>query len=235
MKTPLEHESAHEQEGVIKYQLQFHEQALSDALLKDRFPNSKTLDCLLNELNLSRSALKGKGLIGQDPCRYGGDGFGNISVRIHGLAFLISGSQTGHIETLSATDIAAVDHFAIETNLLSAYGLTKPSSESMTHGVCFKAFEDIGAVVHVHSPDIWQVIDRLGLPFTDHSIPYGTPKMAQAVNDLLSVNHAHSQTTIFGMKGHEDGIVAVGNNLESCTSSLLDCLNQSILLKRKSR
>tara|TARA_R110001592_G_scaffold66617_4_gene204630 strand:- start:6666 stop:7373 length:708 start_codon:yes stop_codon:yes gene_type:complete len=231
MTTRFEHEQEHEQEqeGVIKYQLQFKEQALSENLLIDKLSDNNSLEALLNELNLSRNILKERGLIGQDPCRYGGDGFGNISVRIHGRNFLISGSQTGHIETLSLGDVALVDGFNIETNFLAAYGLTKPSSESMTHGVCFQAFADIGAVVHVHSPDIWQAIDSLNLPFTDHAIPYGTPRMAQAVNDILLANHHYSRSTIFAMKGHEDGIVVVGENLNSCTSSLLDCLNESLL------
>ena len=228
-------EKEHEQEGVIKYQLKFHEQALAENVFLNKLSASHSLDSFLNELNLSRHFLKEKSLIGQDPCRYGGDGFGNISVRIHGLNFLISGSQTGHIETLSLGDIALVDDFNIASNQLSACGLTKPSSESMTHGVCFQTFDNIGAVVHVHSPEIWQVIDSLNLPFTDQSIPYGTPEMAQAVSELLQANHLHSRPTIFGMKGHEDGIVAVGKNLKSCTSSLLDCLNESLLLKRSAR
>ena len=221
----------HEKEGVIKYHLQFHEQALSDELLKSYSVNKK-LKTFLAELNSARSLLKEKGLIGQDPCRYGGDGFGNISTRINDLIFLISGSQTGQLDSLNNKDLALVDHFDIHLNQLAAYGLTKPSSESMTHGVCFQAHASIEAVVHVHSPDIWHAMDALALPFTDQSIPYGTPKMADAVANLLNNNYQASQPTIFGMKGHEDGIVVVGKSLELCTSNLLDCLNQSILIKR---
>ena len=224
----------HEQEGVIKYRLQFREQALSDALFNVNQIHLKTLDVLLAELNSSRTVLKLKALIGQDPMRYGGDGFGNISIRVDGLMFLISGSQTGHLDCLTVRDIALVERFNIQQNQLTASGLTKPSSESMTHGVCFQAFSGIGAVVHVHSPDIWQAVDVLALPFTDQSIPYGTPRMAQAVTELLERHYQVDQPTIFAMKGHEDGVVVVGESLESCTSSLLDCLNQSILVKRHS-
>jgi ribulose-5-phosphate 4-epimerase/fuculose-1-phosphate aldolase len=136
---------------------------------------------------------------------------------------------------LSEKDVAVVEQFNIQANHLSAYGQVKPSSESMTHGVCFQTFDDIGSVIHVHSPDIWHAIDELALPFTAQSIPYGTPQMAQAVIELLQANHQDKQATIFAMKGHEDGIVAVGKDLKSCTSSLLDCLTQSNLLMRKSR
>tara|TARA_R110002073_G_scaffold268258_2_gene431507 strand:+ start:2449 stop:3132 length:684 start_codon:yes stop_codon:yes gene_type:complete len=216
----LRHEKpGYEKEGVIKYQLQFHEQALSE-------------DEYLDELNTSRRLLKERGLIGQDPYRYGGDGFGNISVRIKGLVFLISGSQTGHLDVLTNRDVALVDHFTVDLNQLTAHGLTRPSSESMTHGVCFQTYADITAVVHVHSPDIWNAMEALELPFTDQSIPYGTPQMAEAVAKVLKKNHQACQPTIFAMKGHEDGIVAVGDSLASCTSSLLACLNQSILMKR---
>lgn len=231
---PVEDVLEHEKEGVIKYQLQFHEQVLTDDLLNTKQTILKTLDDLVTGLNSCRSLLKAKALIGQDPLRYGGDGFGNISIRVDGLKFLISGSQTGHLDCLTARDLALVESFNIQQNQLTASGLTKPSSESMTHGVCFQAFTDIGAVVHVHSPEIWEAVDALALPFTDQSIPYGTPQMAQAVTELLKSHHQVCKPTIFAMKGHEDGIVAVGQCLESCTSSLLDCLNQSIIVKRHS-
>lgn len=225
---------AHEQEGVIKYQLQFHEQVLSDASIETKQSSSIKLSDLLAELNTSRALLRAKALIGQDSLRYGGDGFGNISIRVDSLRFLISGTQTGHLKALAISDLALVEYFNAQQNQLSASGLTKPSSESMTHGICFQTFSDIAAVVHVHSPDIWQAVDALTLPFTAKTISYGTPEMAQTVTKLLETHHQTRQPTIFAMKGHEDGIVAVGENLEICTSSLLDCLNQSILSKRHS-
>ena len=223
----------HEQEGVIKYQLQFQKQVLSENFFK-RYSSSKTSTELLGELNSARRVLKNKGLMGQDPSRYGGDGFGNISTRVHDLTFLVSGSQTGHLDVLSIQDLALVDHFDIYLNRLTAYGLTQPSSESMTHGVCYQADASLKVVIHVHSPDIWQVSDALNLPFTEQSIPYGTPQMAQAVTELLKVHYHAGQVTLFAMKGHQDGIVVVGGSMESCTSSLLDCLDQSISVKRHS-
>ncbi len=231
MTTRLEHEKAHEQEGVIKYQLQFQEQAPSDNAFVKKLLDSNSLETGLIELNSSRHLLKKAGLMGQDPRRYGGDGFGNISIRIQGNVFLVSGSQTGHIEALSHRDVAVVDDFNVNLNKLSAFGLTKPSSESMTHGVCYQTVEKVGAVIHVHSPDIWQAIDDLELPYTDQSIPYGTPQMANAVRNLLLEHRPLSRPTIFGMKGHEDGVVVVGKSLTSCTTSLLDCLNQALLMR----
>lgn len=207
-----------EKEGVIKYRLNFQEEDLS----------KHNISACLKELNASRSALKEYALIGQDEARYGGDGFGNISLRLEGLRFLISGSQTGHLKALSEQDVAIVEDFEIASNQLRAKGLSKPSSESMTHGVAYQSLSQFNAVAHIHSPDIWNAIDRLNLPFTSKAIPYGTPQMAKAVNLLLTQIACDSSVIVFGMKGHQDGIVAVGKDLQTCTNSLLNILKKII-------
>lgn len=221
-----------EQEGVIKYQLTFDQRPVSDAeACFHQQVVRYSLSSALTALNASRSVLKARGLIGQDPRRYGGEGFGNISVRISGHTFLISGSQTGHVDLLTDQHVSLVEGVNARLNKLNACGLTKPSSESMTHGVCFQTIDDIGAVIHVHSPDIWCVADALALPSTHQTIAYGTPSMARAVTDLLKSYYSSRYPTIFAMKGHEDGIVAVGKNLQDCTQSLLRCLTQSMAIK----
>ena len=217
-----------EQEGVIKYHLEFASKPVVHQHLVEK----------LALLNPARTQLKACALIGQDPARYGGDGFGNISLRLDDRQFMISGSQTGHLQGLSAADIALVDDFDCRANKLSAYGLSKPSSEAMTHGVAYRTLAGAGAVVHVHSPAIWQQSDRLALPATASDIPYGTPEMAEAVRQLLLTHGSNLQAPktnssgiptvkaiVFVMKGHEDGVVAVGANLADCTRSLLDYLS----------
>ena len=57
-----------EREGVIKYSLDFTDGALGE-------PAS------LGVLDAWRSIFKDTGLLGEDPGRYGGYGFGNLSVR----------------------------------------------------------------------------------------------------------------------------------------------------------
>ena len=111
--------------------------------------------------------------------------------------------------------------------------MTKPSSESMTHGVAYQTLDTAMAVIHVHSPDIWRNSDKLGLAATSADIPYGTPEMARAVRQLVLEEHQktgcssqlNGQAIVFVMKGHEDGVVAVGASLALCTQSLLDCLS----------
>ena len=59
------------------------------------------------ELNRWRQRLYALGLVGQDPARYEGLGFGNVSVRCPG-GFLVSGTQTGGLETLGPQHYARV-------------------------------------------------------------------------------------------------------------------------------
>ena len=77
-----------EREGVIKYSLDFTDGVLGE-------PAS------LDVLDAWRSIFKDTGLLGEDPGRYGGYGFGNLSVRTD-RGFLITGSQTGNLSTTSS-------------------------------------------------------------------------------------------------------------------------------------
>ncbi|MEM7802483.1 MAG: hypothetical protein AAF633_25035, partial [Chloroflexota bacterium] len=54
-----------------------------------------------------------------------------------GLNFLISGTQTGHVEKLDFSQYALVTDCYPKENRVVARGACKPSSESMTHGVVY--------------------------------------------------------------------------------------------------
>jgi ribulose-5-phosphate 4-epimerase/fuculose-1-phosphate aldolase len=208
-----------EQEGVIKYSLDFQRQALNAS------------HKVLSEINACRSLMIGNGLLGQDEDRYGGYGFGNISKRRteSNTDFLISGSQTGHEHSLSNASLSCITDINIEQNTLRAYGEIEPSSESMTHGVLYQISDRIQAVIHVHSPDIWRNAEVLNLASTAKDIPYGTPEMARAVQQLSSERMLGKAPLpiLFVMKGHEDGVVAAGESLTQCTNILLNTLQQS--------
>ena len=112
-------------EGVIKFRIDFRE---GPAPAED----------ILHELNVWRSTFKDLGLIGQDTERYDGYGFGNLSRRLpdqSGEAFLISGTQTGHLPQLQPSHYATVHQCAPEANQLQASGLIQPSSEALSHGI----------------------------------------------------------------------------------------------------
>lgn len=203
-----------EREGVIKYRLHFTEQGI------------KLVRPELAHLNQARSDMLQAQLIGCDPARYDGLGFGNLSIR-QGASrqFVISATQTGHLSQLDMNDLAEVTACDASSNQLWARGLAQPSSEAMTHAVIYQSCAWVRAVVHVHSPDIWYHGARLALPETAATIPYGTPAMAAAVAQLVTrcaaKAQAHEPARVFVMQGHQDGVVALGASLRACTERLL--------------
>lgn len=215
----LLNDSHQEQEGVIKYHLGFDKRVIPD-------------DISITSLDQWRHVLFNLALIGQDPTRYGGLGFGNISCRIPSQdgSFLISGSQTGHLPYLERDHCAVVTACEPEINRIKGYGECTPSSESLTHGVLYSAQKEIGAVVHVHSPLIWHKSDLLKLPATPQSILYGTPEMAKVVDGLCLEIAQQSYNRVFVMKGHVDGVVSYGADLESAVMALLDVYHRALFL-----
>jgi ribulose-5-phosphate 4-epimerase/fuculose-1-phosphate aldolase len=192
----------------------------------------------LEELNSWRSRLWQLRLIGQDPMRYDGYGFGNVSQR-HGphtaargeRAFLISGTQTGALPKLDARHYTLVERYDAAANRVVAQGPVKPSSESLTHGILYDLDTRIQVVLHVHSPDIWQAANALDIPVTAASVTYGTPAMAAEVQRLFRETDVLRQR-IFSMGGHADGIIAFGQSVAEAGATLLTALAQSQQLHR---
>lgn len=196
-----------EREGVIKYQLTF---TLTEPLAFERFPALNYWRCYLYRL----------GLIGQDPARYDGLGYGNISCRLQPGRndFLISATQTGHMPVLCRDHYAHVTDFDLARNWLQAEGLHPPSSEALTHASIYAGRADVGCVMHVHSPHIWRRAQALRLPHTAAEIPYGTPEMAQAVQ-ALARDRVEAQGVI-AMLGHQDGLLVYGADEEEAGAML---------------
>jgi len=206
-----------EAEGVIKFDLQYR---VAGAVAHDE----------LKELNAWRSRLWQLQLVGQDPQRYDGYGFGNVSVRCGPRdaapgkrAFLISGTQTGALPELDEHHYTLVESYDPAANRVVARGPVRPSSESLTHGIIYDQDTRIQAVLHVHSPDIWQSAGELGIPVTDATVTYGTPAMAAEVQRLFRETDVLRQQ-IFSMGGHLDGIVAFGQTVAQAGDTLLAAL-----------
>ena len=175
-----------------------------------------------------RAVLSRLGLIGQDPARYDGVGFGNVSARLdaeHAVAetpaFLVSGTQTGGVETLTPGDLCAVLTYDLVENRVTSVGPTPPSSESMTHGALYTARADTCWVFHGHSPALWAAASALGLPTTSPDVPYGTPEMAAAVARLV---HHGPPVGVLAMGGHIDGVVAYGPTADEAGAALVVAL-----------
>jgi len=210
-----------EQEGVVKYQLKHTQQPINQL-----FP--------FTEINAWRTIAFRLDLIGQTPERYDNIGFGNISQRIdpHSAQFIISGTQTGHIEQLSPEHYCLIVKAEPKQNRIESCGLCKPSSESLTHASVYAQDNAIQAVIHAHSPEIWQHTEALGLPHTSADMPYGTVEMAGAVEQLFQ-SGKWAQTSLFTMLGHEDGVVAFGRNMEEAAWELINCLSLAIGIEQQ--
>lgn len=205
----------HEREGVIKFSF-------------EKVAGAPRSSRGLADLSAWREVLVRLGLLGCDPRRYGGLGFGNVSLRLPGKAgFLISGSQTGHLLRLGPEHWVEVLEWDPGGNFLRARGDWNPSAESMTHAAVYDLDPRIRCVLHGHSPEIFAVAGRLGLPATAADVPYGTPEMAREVGRLYREGGL-LRSDVFVMAGHEDGVIAYGTSAERAGSLLVRALARAI-------
>lgn len=200
-----------ESEGVTRYQLDYR-------------PGELPSDADVSGIFRGFDRCRGSGLIGQDPGRYDGYAYGNISVRAN-RGFVISGTQTGGKPHLAHEDLAWVEDFDLTRNWLRATGPARPSSEAMTHGQIYRALPAVRAVIHVHSVPIWQQAGSLGLPLTAPGAAYGTPAMANEVRRLLA--SSSGDAGVFVMGGHEDGVVAYASDMDSAGGLVLELLERA--------
>jgi ribulose-5-phosphate 4-epimerase/fuculose-1-phosphate aldolase len=178
-------------------------------------------------LNGWRSVLFRLRLIGQDPSRYDGAGYGNVSQRLPPYPgergrrrFLVTCTQTGGIERLHAGHYCVVSQYAADENAVTSSGPCLPSSETMTHGTIYDLSPAIRVVLHVHAPEPWHARARLRLPSTSESAPYGTPEMAREVVRLWQHGTLQDRR-VLAMAGHEDGIIAFGRDATEAGSALI--------------
>ncbi len=183
-----------------------------------------------------RDRLLRVGLVGHNPYRYGGVGFGNLSGRLPPFPgvpgarpFLVTGTQTGGRPSLTLDDLCVVTRYEPDCNCVESFGPIKSSSESMTHGIIYDANPAIRFVFHSHSPHIWQEARALVLPVTDPAAYYGTPAMCQEVQKILR-SPLVIRRPIIVMGGHEDGVLAFGKTADEVGQALLDLLSEAFSL-----
>ena len=207
-----------EVEGVVKFALVHRAEALEARVFGEA---ARTLVGW-------REVLRRLGGVGQDCSRYGGAGFGNLSLRVPpwGEAgrgrrrFLVTGTQTGGRSAFALGDCAVVEGYDLVTNRVTSFGGTPPSSEALTHGAIYDAAPSCRAAFHVHAPELWHHARALGLPLTRPEVPYGTPAMAYEVERLFR-EAALAAHGIFAMAGHEDGVIAFGAGASEAGAILL--------------
>ncbi|MBW2451412.1 MAG: class II aldolase/adducin family protein [Deltaproteobacteria bacterium] len=207
-------------EGVIKFALDYQAGPPPDRRL-------------LVALNGWRTIFVRLGLVGQDSGRYAGLGFGNLSRRhpeLAGNAFIISGTQTGGLNTLSPEHYVLVSDCNPRTNRVRATGPVRPSSEALSHGTLYQAVPDAHWVMHLHSPDIYAVRDRLRLPSTAPDAAYGTPDMAEEIARLAKTLDS-SRPQLIVMGGHEDGVLVYGNQADQVGHLAVQTLVEALAIK----
>lgn len=201
-------------EGYIKY-------------ASDWTPGPAAATVAIEELEAWRHPLYAANLIGQ--YEELGIGFGNVSIRgsVPGQ-FIISGTQTGHIEHTDGNHYAVVTDFDIAGNRVSSMGPVEASSESLTHAAIYELDTNINAVVHVHSPEIWKRL-LSNAPTTATDVAYGTPEMAREFIRLYNETE-FPEVGVAVMAGHEEGIVSIATSLREAATRVLDIARNSDLL-----
>ncbi len=204
-----------DQEGVIKFQLSH--------LIASPLPL-----CQLTELIAWRRILYQLELIGEDPLRYNGCGFGNISQRIphpdsSSRPFIITGTQTGGYKELGAEQFTTVTECIPEKNMVRSRGPVKPSSEAMTHAALYELDPEVQVVIHAHSPHIWRSAVRLGVPVTSVTAGFGTTAMVDAVREIMAQPLTRA-LGLFIMGGHEDGVVSFARTADQAGVALVSNL-----------
>ncbi len=195
-------------EGVIKYRLEFIQAA---APVGD-----------IGLLNTWRRILHGLRWIGQDPDRYSGYGYGNVSQRLKpaGDQFVTSASQTGGLPTLDRTHYSLVESVDFEQMAVRARGLGKPSSEALSHAMIYQLDTLIGCVLHVHDRRMWRHALAHGYPASAPQVEYGSGQMASEVERLYRSSGLR-RAGVLAMAGHEDGIIAFGVDANQAGCRLL--------------
>jgi len=157
-----------------------------------------------------RTELKRLGVLGADPQRYEGLGFGNVSMRdpTRPQTFWITATQTGELERVEPRHMCRVVDWDLAEFRLTAEGELPPSSEALTHAAIYRADSQVACVLHGHDPDTWRRANELEMPTIARDVEYGTVAMAEAVERLLKTYPA--RPLVFATLGHEDGVFGVG-------------------------
>lgn len=223
--------NVHAQEGVIKFDAQHEYTRLSWDGEGSRVAS----------LFAWREVFRGLGLLGQEPGRYEGLGFGNLSARLPSRTraaghrrFLITCTQTSGAEVMDPEQLCVIERYELQAHRVVSRGPCLPSSESMTHAALYDADSELGFVFHVHAPAIWGAADALGLPCTAERVEYGTPAMALEVRRVYR-GGAGRKGQVIVMRGHEDGVLAFGATAQEAGSALVTTLTAALAAEIRRR
>jgi hypothetical protein len=193
----------HDEKGYIQFQCDWE-------------PGEPPAAPLAGSLSAWRNRLYGLGLIGVYP---DGIGYGNLSARLRGGNFLVTGTATGAIPAIGPEHVTEVTAYDITSNRLRCRGPVQASSESLSHAAVYESDPAVAAVIHVHHLGLWERL-RGAIATTDPAAEAGTPAMAVAIAELLR-DPAVRARGFFVMGGHREGLIAFGTTLDAAGESLL--------------
>lgn len=198
------------QEGVIKFKFNLK---MASAIAESMFL----------KLEKWRAILYRMSFIGEYKSE--GVGYGNLSCRITSGKdeFIITGTQTGKFPHLDGTQYTRVTKCDLNKMTVDAIGPIAPSSESLTHYAIYKSAPHINIIFHVHHKELWNYMLQNNYDRTPESINYGTNEMAESAKKLIGTKIKG----IFVMAGHQDGIMAYGQNVEEVGQIILQILKES--------
>jgi len=201
-------------DGVVKYQCRWEK-----ASVDPRVDFSELIACR------QRALAAGWMGLGSDDI-----GFGNLSQRIGGRIW-ISGTQTGHLDTLGPEHFCEIIEVDIAANRLACRGPVAASSESLSHLAIYQISErlgvDVQAVIHAHDARRWakgmaakDMAASDTSAVTDAKAAYGTPAMGYELQRVWEASGGLEQGAIV-MGGHEEGLIGFGPTLQAAFDALL--------------
>lgn len=212
-------------EGVIRFDARHETRPLEERLHGDT----------VRVLSAWRGILAHLRLLGREPGRYEGLGYGNVSARTGPFGdvprgrrrFLVTGTQTAGLAYATLREYCLVESWDVAANQVTSAGLVEPSSESLTHAALYDASPAIRVVLHAHAPELWRHARALGLPLTREGAANGTPAMAEEVARLYREG-TFAATRVAAMGGHEDGVIAFGHSADAAGVALVTQLARAM-------
>jgi ribulose-5-phosphate 4-epimerase/fuculose-1-phosphate aldolase len=201
-------------EGTIKFELN-HSFAKIDQKISSIFQSLNRFRTILWEMNL----------IGVYPITHpeANLGFGNISQRFNeNNFFVITGTQTGSKEVLVEADYCLVTNCELSKGTVNSMGLTKPSSEALTHAAIYSIAPEVQFVIHIHDLLLWEKTEELKLVTTDKQAEYGSLELVKAIQETYTMN---KKAGLVSLLGHKEGLLIWGENGEEMIEQIESTIN----------
>jgi ribulose-5-phosphate 4-epimerase/fuculose-1-phosphate aldolase len=144
---------------------------------------------------------------------YGIGDHGNLSCRVP-EGFVITARATRKIRLIPQEFVRIADCTRGPRGLtLVCDGTRLPSTDTLLHWRIYQARPDVGALIHVHDPNVLEAAPELGLPVTEVSARFNSHQLVEDVVRLAS------GSDFLVMRDH--GCLALGRTLDQAAALAL--------------